>query len=144
MTQRTFEDLAADFEFLDDWEDRYRYVMELGRELEPFPEEARTEANKVNGCVSQVWLLPRVEKAGTEDAVIHFQGDSDAMIVRGLVAILLTMISGKKARDLLDMDIKGNLARLGLEEHLTQQRANGLTAMVERVRAEARKALGEE
>ncbi len=141
MALRSFEDIAADFEFLEDWEDRYRYIIELGKDLEPFPEDARTEENKVHGCVSQVWILP---EAGTNEAgepVLHMRADSDALIVRGLVAILLSMISGRPAREIVDMDIKGNLEKLGLQEHLTPQRANGLAAMIERIKSEARKLL---
>ena len=142
MAQRNFEDLAADFEFLDNWEDRYRYIIELGRELEPFPEEARTEANKVNGCVSQVWLYPQARKNETGETVLDLKGDSDAMIVRGLVAILLALVSGRPVDEIINMDIRGELERLGLQEHLTPQRANGLAAMMERVKAEARKLKG--
>lgn len=142
MAQRNFEDLAADFEFLDNWEDRYRYIIELGRELEPFPEEARTEANKVNGCVSQVWLYPQARKSETGETVLDLKGDSDAMIVRGLVAILLALVSGRPVDEIIEMDIRGELERLGLQEHLTPQRANGLAAMMERVKAEARKLKG--
>jgi len=141
MALRKFEDLAADFEFLDDWEDRYRYIIELGRELEPFPEEARTAANKVNGCVSQVWLLPKAGRNGKGETVLELQGDSDAMIVRGLVAILLSLVSGRPPKDIIDMDIRGELEKFGLQEHLTPQRANGLSAMMERVKTEARKLL---
>ncbi len=141
MAERSFEDIAADFEFLDDWEDRYRYIIELGKELKPFPEDARTEANKVHGCVSQVWLLPRGERNEAGEPVLRLDADSDALIVRGLVAILLAMVSGRPAREIVDMDIKGRLENLGLQEHLTPQRANGLTAMIERIKAEARKLL---
>jgi cysteine desulfuration protein SufE len=141
MSERRFEDIAADFEFLDDWEDRYRYLIELGKELPPFPDEARTEENRVHGCVSQVWILPEAEKPGTPEAVLHLRADSDALIVKGLIAVLLSMVSGKPAREILDMDIAGNLERLGLQEHLTPQRANGLKAMIQRIRQEARKAL---
>ncbi len=141
MALRKFEDLAADFEFLDDWEDRYRYIIELGRELEPFPEEARTAANKVNGCVSQVWLLAKAGQNDKGETVLELQGDSDAMIVRGLVAILLSLVSGRPPKDIIDMDIRGELEKFGLHEHLTPQRANGLSAMMERVKTEARKLL---
>ncbi len=141
MTGRRFEDIAADFAFLDDWEDRYRYVIELGKALPPFPDEARTEANKVHGCVSQVWILPEVERAGTPEAVLHLKADSDALIVKGLIAVLLSMVSGRKAQEILEMDIAGNLEQLGLQEHLTPQRANGLKAMIQRIKQEARRAL---
>ncbi len=141
MSNRSFEDIAADFEFLDDWEDRYRYLIELGKTLPPFPDSARTEANKVHGCVSQVWILPEVDNPGTEDAVLHLKADSDALIVRGLIAVLLSMVSGHKAKEILEMDMEGNMRRLGLEEHLTPQRANGLKSMMQRIREEARKAI---
>ncbi len=132
----TIEAILDDFAFLDDWEDRYRYVIELGRSLEPLPEEARSPANKVEGCVSQVWLETR--STGDGDPVIEFRGDSDAHIVRGLIAILFALYSGKRASDILSTDANEVFARLGLREHLTPQRSNGLTAMIERMRAEAR------
>ena len=141
MAERRFEDIAADFEFLDDWEDRYRYIIELGKELGPFPEEARTEENKVHGCVSQVWLLPEGERNEAGEPVLRLMADSDALIVRGLVAILLSMVSGRPAREIVDMDIRNKLESLGLQEHLTPQRANGLMAMIERIKSEARKLL---
>ena len=135
---RSFDDIVADFEFLDDWEDRYRYIIELGKDLPPLPEEEHTEANRVHGCVSQVWLKVLPEGAGP-DATMHFLADSDALIVRGLVAILLSMVENKTAQEVLDMDIRGQLEALGLQEHLTQQRANGLASMIERLKTEARK-----
>ena len=135
---RSFDDIAADFEFLDDWEDRYRYIIELGKELLTLPEDEHREEYRVHGCVSQVWLKVVPEGMGA-DAKLHFLADSDALIVRGLVAILLSMVEGRTARDVLDMDIRGRLEALGLQEHLTQQRANGLASMIERLKAEARK-----
>ena len=135
---RSFDDIAADFEFLDDWEDRYRYIIELGRELPALPEEEHTEENRVHGCVSQVWLKVVPEGAGP-GARLHFMADSDALIVRGLGAILLSMVEGRTAQEVLDMDIRGQLEALGLQEHLTQQRANGLASMIERLKREARK-----
>ncbi len=135
---RSFDDIAADFEFLDDWEDRYRYIIELGKELPPLAEEDHTEENRVHGCVSQVWLKVMPEGNGP-DAVLHFAADSDALIVRGLVAILLSMVEGKTAREIMDMGIKARLESLGLQEHLTQQRANGLASMIQRLHQEARK-----
>ncbi len=136
---RAFEDIAADFEFLDDWEDRYRYIIELGKELEPLPEEARNEQNKVHGCVSQVWLLAEAGRNEAGQPTLLLKGDSDALIVRGLVSVLLSMVSGKPAAEIIDMDMKAKLDSLGLQEHLTPQRANGLMAMIERIREEARK-----
>ena len=130
------------FELIDDWEERYRYVIELGRDLPPFPEPSRTEANKVRGCVSQVWLETRVTEA-PDGPHLHFQGDSDAHIVRGLVAILLALYSGHSAREILEIDAEGTLGTLGLRDHLTPQRSNGLTAMVGRIRRDAELALVE-
>ena len=135
---RSHQDIAADFDFLEDWEDRYRYIIELGKELPPLPEEDHTEDNRVHGCVSQVWLKVVPEGQGP-DARMHFLADSDALIVKGLVTILLSMVEGKTAREIMDMDIAGQLARLGLQEHLTQQRANGLASMIERLKREAAK-----
>jgi cysteine desulfuration protein SufE len=138
----SFEDIVADFDLLEDWEDRYRYVIELGRKLPPLPESARSEANKVRGCVSQVWLATRAER---EAAVPHlvFVGDSDAHLVRGLIAVLFSLYSGKPADAILAIDANAALGRLHLKEHLTPQRSNGLVAMVERIRTDAREALGE-
>ena len=135
---RSFEDIAADFAFLDDWEDRYRYIIELGRELPTLPEEEHTEENRVHGCVSQVWLKVVAEGSGP-DAKLHFLADSDAIIVKGLIHVLLSTVEGRSAREIMDMDIAGKLAQLGLQEHLTQQRANGLASMIERLKAEAHK-----
>ncbi len=136
----SMDSIIADFDLLDDWEDRYRYVIELGRALPPLPEAARTDANKVRGCASQVWLLTDV--AGTPPVLI-FHGDSDAHIVKGLVAILLTMLSGQTASAILASDPMAEFAKLGLAEHLTPQRSNGLASMVARFKADARGALGD-
>ncbi len=119
---------------------RYRYVIELGRGLNPLPERDRTEANKVQGCASQVWLATTVHPNGAGGAVLTFSGDSDAHIVRGLIAILFAIFSGKRARDILSMDAIAIFERLGLREHLTPQRSNGFRSMVERIRADARAA----
>lgn len=135
----TLETIKEDFAFLDDWEDRYRYVIELGRELEPLDESDYCDANKVRGCVSQVWL--KTARQGDGDPVLVFRGDSDAHIVRGLVAILLSLYSGRKASDILKTDAEGTLGQLGLDEHLTPQRSNGLRAMVKRIQNEASAAL---
>jgi len=135
-----YDQVLSDFEFLDDWEDRYRYVIELGRKLDPLPEEARTPQNKVHGCVSQVWLETTIDQSSGEP-VLSFRGDSDAHIVRGLVAILLSIFSGHSAREILEIDAKGKMAALGLDENLSRQRANGLNSMIERIRNEARQAL---
>lgn len=131
----TIDDILESFALLDDWEDRYRYVIELGRELPPYPEEARDDVHKVPGCVSQVWLLTK--RGEGDDPVMTFQGDSDAHIVRGLVYILTTYYSGKQASEILDADIEKVLKTLGLDENLTPQRSNGLRSMVERIRLEA-------
>lgn len=133
MAQEAFEEIAETFEFLDDWEDRYRHVIDLGRAMAPLEESLRIPATKVQGCASQVWLVPVVEGSGPE-AVVHFRGDSDAMIVRGLIAILIALYDGLSARDALAVDAGAELARLGLNEHLSSQRSNGLRAMVQRMR----------
>jgi len=136
----SFDEIVADFELLEDWEDRYRYVIELGRKLAPLPEAARTPANKVQGCVSQVWLATRVDP-GDRAPRLSFVGDSDAHIVRGLIAILFALYSGRTADDILGVDANSVLAGLHLKEHLTPQRSNGLVAMVERIRKDAREAM---
>src|SRR6188472_2486794 len=136
----SFDEILADFEFLDDWEDRYRYVIELGRKLQPLPEAERSAANKVQGCVSQVWLATSVSPNHRVPR-LSFVGDSDAHIVRGLIAILFALYSGKTADTILDIDANAVLGRLHLKEHLTPQRSNGLLAMVERIRKDARKAI---
>ena len=132
------DQLVDDFSFLSNWEDRYQYVIELGRELEPLPDELKTEDNKVRGCVSQVWLSSDTgtNPDGSDEPMV-FVGDSDAHIVRGLIAILLAIYSGKTPGQILQINAREILARFGLEEHLTPQRSNGLFAMVERIRADA-------
>jgi cysteine desulfuration protein SufE len=135
-----FDEIVADFELLEDWEDRYRYVIELGRKLPPLPESARSAANKVQGCVSQVWLATAVSP-NHRIPRLSFLGDSDAHIVRGLIAILFALYSGKTADAILDIDANAVLGRLHLKEHLTPQRSNGLLAMVERIRKDAREAI---
>jgi cysteine desulfuration protein SufE len=136
-------DILSDFELLDDWEDRYRYVIELGRGLAPLPDAQRTEANKVRGCASQVWLATEREPAGNGSGgpLLRFLGDSDAHIVRGLIAILFAIYSGRPAEEILSTDAHQVFRRLGLGEHLTPQRSNGFAAMVERIRRDARVAL---
>jgi cysteine desulfuration protein SufE len=136
----SFDDILADFELLDDWEDRYRYVIELGRKLEPLPEAERTPTNKVQGCVSQVWLATTVDKSGGAPR-LSFIGDSDAHIVRGLIAILFALYSGKTAEDIVGIDAAQRLGELHLKEHLTPQRSNGLMAMVKRIRSDAEQSL---
>ncbi len=139
-TGASFDDLLADFELLDDWEDRYRYVIELGRGLAPLPEAERSAANKVQGCVSQVWLATDVEPNGDAPR-LTFRGDSDAHIVRGLIAILFALYSGRSAAEILDIDAPERLGQLHLSEHLTPQRSNGLMAMVKRIKSDAEAAL---
>ncbi|HWE21922.1 MAG TPA: SufE family protein, partial [Hyphomicrobiaceae bacterium] len=123
------------------WEDRYRYLIELGRGLPAFPEALRTDANKVRGCVSQVWLASAVRRDGAGSTpILEFQGDSDAHIVRGLVAVLFALVQGKTPDEILRADARAVFAGLGLAEHLTPQRSNGFFSMVERIRADARAA----
>ena len=132
------QQLYDDFEILDDWEERYRHVIELGRGLAPFPEGARTAANKVSGCMSQVWLHDWAE-AGAHGPVLRLEGDSDALIVKGLVAIALMIFDGQPLSAVEAVDARAIFDRLGLSEHLTPQRANGLMAMVARIKADARR-----
>jgi cysteine desulfuration protein SufE len=137
----TIDEITENFALLDEWDDRYRYVIELGRMLAPLPDEARIDTNKVQGCASQVWLWTRVGRDGKNEPVLTFVGDSDAHIVRGLIAILLALYSGKPARDIVSSDALALFDRIGLREHLTPQRSNGLRSMVERIRSDARAAL---
>ena len=137
----TIDEISDNFSLLDEWEDRYRYIIELGRTLPPLPAEAYNDANKVQGCASQVWLTTTVQPNGPRGPMLRFRGDSDAHIVRGLIAILFALYSGKSARDILAIDLTALFERLGLREHLTQQRSNGLKSMVARIRAEAQIAL---
>jgi cysteine desulfuration protein SufE len=137
----TIDEIIENFEFLDDWDDRYRYLIELGRELEPLPEEAHNDANKVRGCASQVWLQTSVEKGPDGVPVLKLLGDSDAHIVRGLVALTLTFFSGRPAREIIDADAQKLFKSLGFEQHLTPQRSNGLRSMVERIKNDAARAL---
>jgi cysteine desulfuration protein SufE len=137
-----FDEILADFQLLDDWEDRYRYVIELGRRLEPLPEAERSPANKVQGCVSQVWLSTNVDQSESTPR-LSFVGDSDAHIVRGLIAILLSLYSGKTAEEIIAIDAAQRLGLLHLKEHLTPQRSNGLMAMVKRIRRDAEFAMSQ-
>jgi cysteine desulfuration protein SufE len=138
----TIESIRADFALLDEWEDRYRYLIELGRALPPLPEALRTDANKVRGCVSQVWLTSAIKRNGAGAApVLEFQGDSDAHIVRGLVAVLFALVHGKTPEQILQVDAQAVFGELGLAEHLTPQRSNGFFSMVERIRSDARAAM---
>src|SRR5262249_41445868 len=137
----TIDDITANFALLEDWDDRYRYLIELGRTLEPLPEAARTEANKVPGCVSQVWLVTGMVGNGTGELVLRFSGDSDAHIVRGLIAVLIAACSGKPAGQILEIDALALFERLGFRSHLTPQRSNGFKAMVGRIRDDAQRTL---
>ena len=134
-------DIIDNFSVLDDWDDRYRYLIELGRELPALAEAAHNDANKVQGCASQVWLDTRVRPNGASGPVLTFAGDSDAHIVRGLIAILFAIYSGKAAKDILASDALALFERLGLREHLTPLRSTGFRSMVERIRSDARAAL---
>ena len=135
------DEIIENFALLDEWDDRYRYLIELGRALPPLPDEVRTPENKVQGCASQVWLATSAKPDGGGGPVLTFQGDSDAHIVRGLIAVLFALFSGKHAGDILSTDAIKLFEQLGLREHLTPQRSNGFRSMVERIRSDARAAL---
>jgi cysteine desulfuration protein SufE len=137
----TIDEIIDNFSCLDDWDDRYRYVIELGRSLPPLDARDRTDANKVQGCASQVWLATKLKPDGSEGPILSFVGDSDAHIVRGLIAILFAVYSGQHARDILTTDAIAIFERIGLREHLTPQRSNGFRSMVERIKADARAAM---
>ena len=135
--EAALDELTEEFALLDDWEDRYRYIIDLGRTLEPLSETEHTDENKVRGCASQVWLVTEPEAGGR----LHFRGDSDAHIVRGLIAILLKLYSDRTSGEILAVDAQGAYERLGLSGALTAQRSNGLFSMVERIRRDAAAAL---
>lgn len=145
MTSQTFAaplaEIIENFEFLDDWDDRYRYLIELGRTLEPLPDSAHNETNRVRGCASQVWLETHVFKDDAGRTRLSFLGDSDAHIVRGLVALTLAIFSGQTAETIVETDAHAIFDRLGLGAHLTPQRSNGLRSMVDRIKSDARAAL---
>lgn len=132
MATAAFEELVEDFEFLEDWEDRYRHVIDLGKAMDPLEEALRVPATKVEGCASQVWL-----HAQFDEGPLHFDGASDAMIVSGLIAVLRRLYNGLTPAEVLAVDARGELGRLGLNEHLSAQRSNGLRAMIERIREQA-------
>jgi cysteine desulfuration protein SufE len=136
----TIEEIRDNFALLEDWDDRYRYVIELGRTLDPMPEAEHSAANKVQGCASQVWLSKQIDRSAGEPS-LNYLGDSDAHIVRGLIAILLTLYSGHTPQKILATDALALFDELGFREHLTPQRSNGLRSMVERIRSDAREAL---
>jgi cysteine desulfuration protein SufE len=137
----TIDDIKDNFALLDDWDDRYRYVIELGRTLEPMSAAEHSAENKVQGCASQVWLSKRIDRKGGGEPVLNYLGDSDAHIVRGLIAILLTLYSGHTPQQILATDAIALFDGFGFREHLTPQRSNGLRSMVERIRSDARQAL---
>ena len=137
--QTSLETIVSDFDLLDEWEDRYRYIIDLGKDLDALPESAQSDANKVQGCVSQVWLETSVGEG--VDPVIRFVGTSDAHIVRGLVALVLAIYSGKQASEIISIDALEILGSLGLDQHLSPQRSNGLKAMVQRIKRDATLAL---
>jgi cysteine desulfuration protein SufE len=136
----TIDEIVSNFELIDDWEERYRYLIELGRLMEPLPDEAHNDANKVQGCASQVWLQTGLDSSEGKP-VLHLAGDSDAHIVRGLVALLISLYDGKTASEALSTDALALFKELGLSEHLTPQRSNGVRSMVERIRRDAQMAL---
>ena len=141
MAIMNIDEIIENFALLDEWDDRYRYVIELGRMLTPLPEALRTETNKVQGCASQVWLATDVRPNGAAGPTLTFVGDSDAHIVRGLIAILFALYSGKGAREILSTDAIALFEKLAMREHLTPQRSNGFRSMVERIRRDAQAAL---
>ena len=134
------EELAETFEMLGDWEERYRYLIELGRKLPPLPEAEHNEANKVRGCMSQVWMSARTEPG--PPLKLHFTGDSDAHIVKGLIAVLFMLYSDRTPREILDTDVGEAFAKLGLDNHLSMNRRNGFYSMVERIKLMAAQAAG--
>ena len=129
MAQAAFEEIVEDFEFLEDWEDRYRHVIDLGKAMDPLPDVLKVPANKVDGCASQVWLFPEIS-----GQTFRFDGESDAMIVRGLIAVLRALYNDLPVAEVTKVDAPGELGRLGLQDHLSAQRSNGLRAMIERIR----------
>jgi cysteine desulfuration protein SufE len=139
MATPAFDDIAETFDFLDDWEDRYRHVIDMGKAFPPMDEAFKVPATKVTGCASQVWIQPAITGTGP-DARFDFQGDSDAMIVKGLIAVLHALYAGLTVAEVTKVDAPAELARLGLNEHLSSQRSNGLTSMVERIRKVAAEA----
>ena len=141
MAQSSIDEIIENFDLLEEWDDRYRYLIELGRMLPPLPEAARNDANKVRGCASQVWLSTTIKPNGSTGPVLAFEGDSDAHIVRGLIAILFALYSGKGAKDILSTDAVALFEKLGLREHLTPQRSNGFRSMVDRIRRDANTAM---
>ncbi|NMM44594.1 SufE family protein [Rhodospirillaceae bacterium KN72] len=141
---RSIDDLVDDFDLFEDWEERYRYIVDLGKKLPPMPEEEKTEDNKVRGCMSQVWLTCQAvndQHGDGGDTVLTFRADSDAFIVKGLIAILLELYSGRTPKEIAELDATEALRKLGLESHLSPNRRNGFVAMVDRIRGEAQSRL---
>jgi cysteine desulfuration protein SufE len=128
----SFDEIVADFEFIDDWDERYRYIIDLGKRLEPLPEDAYAETHKVRGCASQVWILTEAQ-----DGRVTVRGDSDAAIVKGLVALMIALFSGKTRAEIAALDADAELAALDLKDHITPQRSNGVVSMIKRLKAEA-------
>ena len=141
MGHAPIDDIVDNFELIDEWDDRYRYLIELGRALPALPDTERTDANKVRGCASQVWLSTSIKPNGSAGPVLSFEGDSDAHIVRGLIAVLFALYSGRPAKEILSTDAVALFEKLGLREHLTPQRSNGFRSMVDRIRKDAGTAL---
>lgn len=140
MTTISFTEIIENFEFLDDWEDKYRYVIELGKSMESLDNSLKVQVTKVDGCASQVWLVPSVIGSG-KAAKFRFQGDSDAMIVRGLIAILTVLYNDLTIEEVIKLDAFDELKKIGLNDHLSAQRSNGLASMVKRIREIAKKSL---
>ena len=132
-----FDTIQEDFASLDEWEDRYRYVIELGHELEPLSDEAHNDVNKVRGCVSQVWLEKELRKNDGGETILHYRGDSDSHLVRGLIAIAIALYSDRTPKRILETDAMATFRSLGLEQHLTPQRSNGVRSMIDRIRKDA-------
>ncbi|MGV6813115.1 MAG: SufE family protein [Brevirhabdus sp.] len=141
MASAAFEDIVETFDFLDDWEERYGHVIDMGKSMPPLDDGQKIPATKVDGCASQVWLVPEIRGEGA-DATFHFAGDSDAIIVRGLIAVLHALYDGLTVSDVLKVDAQAELARLSLQDHLSSQRSNGVKAMIARVREISSKAVG--
>lgn len=135
----TLDEILKNFEFLEDWEDKYRYVIELGRTMPEFPDDKRTAEYKIEGCVSQVWLVKTLDDR-SDEPILTYLGDSDAHIVKGLVALVLAAFSGQKASEIIAFDTDNLFSQIGLREHLTPQRSNGLSAMVNRIKHDATEA----
>lgn len=133
MSNSSFDEIVEDFEFLDDWEDRYRYIIELGKKMTPLESSLKVTSTKVDGCASQVWIVPKISGSG-EMKLFNFEGDSDAMIVRGLIAILSALYSNITVKEAIEIDANVEFRKLGLTDHLSAQRSNGLSSMIERLK----------